>query len=85
MTQEEGFAGSRNDILRQYQLYQANQVFANHLEEISEAFADVADTVMHVNVPAAHKRRALVQFLKKKGIVVRGIIFLEGAASPDRK
>ena len=84
MTQEEGFAGSRNDILRQYQLYQANQVFANHLEEISEAFADVADTVMHVNVPAAHKRRALVQFLKKRGIVVRGIIFLEGGGSADR-
>ncbi len=83
MPQEESLGG-RNDILYQYQLYQANQVFANHLSEISQAFAEVADTTVRVSVPMEHKRRALIQYLKKNGIAVRKLMFLDGGDFTDR-
>lgn len=84
MPQGENFINSRSDILHQYQIYQANQAFANHLEEISEAFAEVADTVVRVNIPVEHKRKALVQYLRKKGIAMRGLMLLEGKDMADR-
>lgn len=68
----------RKDILYQNQLRETKEVFANHLDEISGAFADVADTVVHVSLPMEHKRRALIQYLRKQGIVVRELIFIEG-------
>ena len=83
MPQEESIGG-RNDILYQHQMYQANQVFANHLSEISQAFAEVADTTVRVSVPMEHKRRALIQYLRKNGIAVRGIMFLDSGDFTDR-
>lgn len=71
----------RRDILYQSELRETNQIFANHLEEISEAFLEVADTVVQVSRPVEHKRRALVQYLKKHGIQARELIFIEGGAS----
>lgn len=71
----------RKDVLYQKQLCDTKSIFAKHLDEISEAFADVADTVVHVSVPLEHKRRSLVHFLKKQGILVRQLIFLEGGSA----
>ena len=71
----------RKDILYRRELRETNQIFANHLEEISEAFLEVADTVVHVSRPVEHKRKALVQHLKKHGIQARELIFVEGGAS----
>ena len=68
----------RKDMLYQKQIQETKEVFANHLEEISDAFADVADTVVHFSIPMAHKKRTLIQYLKKRGIIVHGFIFLEG-------
>ena len=78
--QEDNGSDSRKDRLYRKQLNDTKLTFANHLDEISDAFADVADTVMHVSVPVERKRRALVQYLKKRGIVVRGLMFLEGGS-----
>lgn len=71
----------RRDILHNKELRETNQVFADHLEEISEAFLEVADTVVQVRAPLEHKKRALLQYLKKHGIQARELIFIEGAAS----
>lgn len=73
----------RKDMLYQKQLQETKEVFANHLDEISGAFADVADTVVHVSMPLEHKRKALIQYLKKQGIVVRELIFIEGGGAGD--
>ena len=35
---------------------------------------------LNVSVPVEHKRRALIQYLKKRGIVVRELMFLEGGS-----
>ncbi|MDE7205564.1 MAG: SpoIIE family protein phosphatase [Lachnospiraceae bacterium] len=71
----------RRDILYRKELCETNHIFANHLEEISEAFLEVADTVVHVSKLVEHKRKALVQHLKKHGIQARELIFIEGGAS----
>ena len=76
--EESAVCDDRKDLLYQRQLQETKEVFASHLDEISGAFADVADTVVHVSMPLEHKRKALIQYLKKQGIVVRGLIFLEG-------
>lgn len=68
----------RKDVLYQKQIHEAKKVFASHLDEISGAFADVADTIVHVSMPLEHKRKVIVQYLKKQGIYVKGLIFLEG-------
>lgn len=79
---EEGGAGTdRKDILYRRQLQETKEVFANHLDEISGAFADVADTVVHISLPLAHKRKALIQYLRKQGITVREIVYIEGGAA----
>lgn len=71
----------RRDILYRKELNETKQIFANHLEEISEAFTDVADTIVQVSLPLEHKKRALIQHLKKQGIQVREVIFIEGEPS----
>lgn len=71
----------RKDILYRRELNETKQLFANHLEEISEAFTDVADTVVQVSLPLEHRKKALIQYLKKQGIQVREIIFIEGGQS----
>lgn len=71
----------RRDILYRNELRETNQIFANHLEEISEAFLEVADTVVQVSRPVEHKKRALIQHLKKHGIQARELIFIESGAS----
>lgn len=73
--------GDRKDMLYRKQLQETKEVFANHLDEISDAFADVADTVVHVSLPMEHKRKALFQYLKRQGIVVRELVFIEGGAA----
>ena len=80
---EKTICDDRKDVLYQRQLQQTKEVFANHLDEISGAFADVADTVVHASMPLEHKRKALIQYLKKQGIVVRELIFLEGGSAGD--
>lgn len=71
----------RRDILYRKELDETKQIFANHLEEISEAFTDVADTIVQVSMPLEHKKKALIQHLKKQGIQVREVIFIEGEPS----
>lgn len=75
---EEGrVCGDRKDMLYLRQIRETKKVFADHLDEISDAFADVADTVVHVSMPQRHKRKALIQHLKKHGIAVRELVFME--------
>ncbi|MBQ6787206.1 MAG: SpoIIE family protein phosphatase [Lachnospiraceae bacterium] len=69
----------RKDYLYQKQVHESKQVFAQHLEDISGALDEVSQTVMHVSTPVEHKRRAVVSFLRKHGIQVKEIMFLEGA------
>lgn len=71
----------RKDMLYQRQIQETKEVFANHLDEISNAFADVADTIVHVSLPMEHKRKALIHHLKRQGIVVRELVFIEGGAA----
>lgn len=79
--QAERACDDRKDLLYRKQLQETKEVFANHLDEISGAFADVADTVVHVSLPLQHKRKALIQHLKRQGIVVRELVFIEGGAA----
>ena len=72
--------GDRRDILYRKQLQETKQVFANHLDEISDAFADVADTIVHVSIPMEHKKKTLIHYLRRQGIVVREMVFIEGDA-----
>ena len=71
----------RRDILYRRELNETKQMFANHLEEISEAFLEVADTVVQVSLPLERKKKALIQYLKKQGIQVKEIVFIEGGPS----
>jgi stage II sporulation protein E len=68
----------RKDIFYLKQLGDTRKVFADQLDNVSEAFADVADTQVRISTPLEHKRKALIGVLKKHGIIVREIIFLEG-------
>ena len=83
--QEQLISDNRRDILYTKQLQETKNVFANHLDEISGAFAEVADTVMHVSLPVEHKRRSLIHYLKKRGVIVRELIFLEGENTSGAK
>ena len=69
----------RKELLYQKQVHESKQVFAQHLKDISGALDEVSQTVMHVSTPVEHKRKAVVSFLRKHGIQVREIMFLEGA------
>lgn len=71
----------RRDILYRRELNETKQMFANHLEEISEAFLEVADTVVQISLPLERKKKALIQYLKKQGIQVKEIVFIEGGPS----
>lgn len=71
----------RKDVLYRKQLQETKEVFANHLDEISNAFADVADTVVHVSMPMEHKRKVVIHHLKRQGIIVRELVFIEGGAA----
>ncbi len=82
--QEDIPAGSRKDMLYQMRLRETKQAFANHLDEISEAFAEVADTIVHASIPVERKRKALIQYLRKKGVSVRELMFLEGKSLGNR-
>lgn len=76
---------TRRDILHKKQLQETKNIFANHLDEISAAFADVANTVMHIAVPVEHKKKALIHYLKKRGVLIREIVFLEDEYSLEAK
>ena len=75
--QADNGCGDRKDMLYKKQLQETKEVFASHLDEISGAFADVADTIVHVSLPMEHKRKALIQHLKRQGIVVRELVFID--------
>ena len=83
--QEQTDCGNRKDILHKKQLQETKNIFANHLDEISDAFAEVADTVMHISIPVEHKRKALIHYLKKRGVTVRELMFLEGEYDLEAK
>jgi stage II sporulation protein E len=68
--------GDRKDIFYIKQLLDTRNVFADQLYNVSEAFADVADTQVRITTPLEHKRRALISYLRKNGISVREVIFL---------
>lgn len=68
----------RRDILYRRELNETKQMFANHLEEMSEAFIEVADTLVQVSMPLEHRKRALIHYLKKRGVQVREVVFIEG-------
>ncbi len=69
----------RRDYLYQREAIESKQIFAQHLKDISGALNEVSETVMHVSVPVGHKRKAVISYLRKHGIQVKEIIFLEGA------
>jgi stage II sporulation protein E len=76
-------AFDRKDLLYLKRLDETKEVFANQLDDVSEAFADVADTVVRLSLPLEHRRKALIGILKKYGITVREILFLEGEGVGD--
>ncbi|MBQ3512490.1 MAG: SpoIIE family protein phosphatase [Lachnospiraceae bacterium] len=77
---EESYTSSdRKELLYQKQVHESKQIFAQHLKDISGALDEVSQTVMHVSTPVEHKRKAVVSFLRKHGIQVKEIMFLEGA------
>ena len=82
--QEQTVIQHRSDLLYRNQIIESKMIFARHLEEISGAVEEVADTVMHVSVPVEHKRKALIQYLKKQGIIVKEMVFLEGSGAGKR-
>lgn len=67
----------RKDYLHNQQIVESKLVFAKQLREISGAVGEVADTVIHVSSPAEHKKKALIQYLKRQGIIVSEIVYLE--------
>lgn len=69
---------NRKDYLYQRQVLESKHMFAQHLKDISGALGEVSETVMHVSLPVEHKRKALISYLKKQGIQVREMVFLEG-------
>lgn len=69
--------GNRREYLCEKQLIESKLVFAKHLHEISDAVNNVAETVMYVSLPTEHKRKALFRYLKKQGIQVKEIVFIE--------
>lgn len=77
---EETYTSSdRKELLYKKQVHESKQVFVQHLKDISGALDEVSQTVMHVSIPVEHKRKAVVIFLRKHGIQVKEIMFLEGA------
>lgn len=68
----------RMETLSKQRLCDTKTLFSKHLENISGAISDVADTLVSVSVPLEHKRKKLIQFLHKKGIAVRELMFIEG-------
>jgi stage II sporulation protein E len=79
----ENVSFDRKDLFYLKQLGDTREVFADQLDNVSEAFADVADTVVKISAPLEHKRKALIGYLKKQGIIVREIVFLEGEGSGE--
>lgn len=69
----------RKDFLYQKQVVESKKIFAQHLKDISGALDEVSQTVMHVSVPVEHKKKAVISYLRKHGIQVKEIVFLEGA------
>lgn len=68
---------NRREYLYEKQLIESKLVFARHLHEISGAVNDVAETVMYVSLPTEHKRKTLLRYLKKQGIQVKEMVFIE--------
>lgn len=76
--EEDQTCQDRKDYLYRKQVVESKQVFAKQLMDISGAIGEVSETVMHVSVPVEHKRKALISYLRKQGIQVKEMLFLEG-------
>ena len=68
----------RKDFLYQKQVVESKQIFAQHLKDISGALDEVSQTVMCVSGLVEHKRKAVIAYLRKHGIQIKEIVFLEG-------
>lgn len=75
--QQRGYE-DRKEYLYQRQVIESKQIFAQHLKDISGALGEVSETIIHVSMPVEHKKKALIAYLRKQGIQVREMIFLEG-------
>lgn len=75
---------NRKEYLYEEQLKESKLVFARHLHEISGAVNDVAETVMYVSLPTEHKRKMLFRYLKKQGIQVKEIVFIEQGGTKQK-
>ena len=71
-------SSDRKEYLYRKQVSESKQVFAQHLKDISGALDEVSQTIMHVSILAEHKRKVVISFLRKHGIQVKEIMFLEG-------
>jgi stage II sporulation protein E len=74
----------RKDLFYINELSTARKVFAEQLQNISESFGEIADTQVRVSAPLEHKRKALISYLKKQGILVREIVFIGNDKIADK-
>ncbi len=71
---------NRKDYLLKRRLEEEKRIFSKQLQEISGAVCDVADTMLQVSIPTNHKRKLLIQYLKKQGILVKEMLYIN---TPD--
>lgn len=66
----------RKEYLLKKKLEDERRIFSRQLQEISGAVSDVADTMVQISIPGAHKRKLLIQYLKKHGVLVKDLIYV---------
>lgn len=71
---------NRKDYLLKRRMEEEKRIFSRQLQEISGAVCDVADTMMQISLPTNHKRKLLMQYLKKQGILVKEMLYVN---TPD--
>lgn len=74
---DRGIDEERKDYLHKKQIIESKLVFAKQLKEISDAVYDVANTVVHVSAMTDHKKKLFIQYMKKQGVIVKDIVFIE--------
>ena len=75
-------AKTRQQRLQQMELQTTKKAFARNLQELSVAVEDVADTLVSVGRPTEYKKRLLMRELKKNGIFVSQIVYIEEKNQP---
>lgn len=66
----------RKEYLLKKKLEDERRIFSRQLKEISGAVSDVADTMMQISIPGTHKRKLLIQYLKKQGVIVKELFYV---------